>query len=373
MTKTKAENELSLEDKENISFNKKIQNINLVIIIIYFALYYILFSFTYLFVTIETSWYVLFIVFYLTFFFAHTISWVLAIPFRIWMYKLCKKKELLTQDFYSWAFDWVKILFVTCLYTLPLLSLGAAICLHQINNNFIMAILTMVIFVFIIKIGSKYLTLWFIHGYYELKSGQNYEYWKNIANNNNIKTYPTFIIPIEHKVKWANAFAFGIKGYGFIYMSDMLLNNLNKEQFASIMAHETAHLENNDIIKRLFPLLILILFLSVIYVLIYTMENSLELITIIAAIFTISILFIFKYNLKKVHQQEFDADALAIKLLGNGTYMYEALDYLYEVNKMPKEEPKKRLHQSQFHPTLYERKKRLIGEKDNQKINQNEQ
>ncbi|MGD9581265.1 MAG: M48 family metallopeptidase, partial [Vampirovibrionia bacterium] len=232
---------------------------------------------------------------------------------------------------------------------MPLFSL-ALLCFIIQKETIVIAVITLFILIFIINFLKSYLILVFVHGLYRLKEGEKYEYWKNITNTKSIKEFPIFVIPIESKTKYLNAIALGIGNIDWILCYDTLINNLTKEQFAAIMAHETAHILNNDILKRLLFIVLIIALYTIYTQLFFLGSIYIILLTIFLVIVAI---FGLKFITKRNQTQEFKADEFAAKLLKDKESVIESLTLIHEINQYPREHKKK--GSFRYHPTLNER------------------
>lgn len=345
------------ENKENLKYYKTINKLNGSIIFVYSFI----FMFTYFiaegFVFSLTGLQKLLAI--LIFFEACYIAgWICVLPLRLWLYYICKKKGTLKQEFIPWLIDWGKVMAINSIFILPAISLAVFI-LFEYPVNPIITFISFFILFFILNTIRSYLIMFLVHGFYRLTEGVKYNHWKDIIVKNNITEYPIFVLKIADKANFANAFAIGFKNHGFIITSDMLLNDLTEDQFASILAHETGHLEYNDILKRLIGIgIVMLLFLMVINSFNTFETRETLLFFVILGIITI-LLVVFTPRLIK--KQETRADIYAKNLIGSGQYLYEALDYLYNVNHVPKVLTKKEQKQIyHHHPLLEERKKVLL-------------
>ncbi|MEW5818731.1 MAG: M48 family metalloprotease [Cyanobacteriota bacterium] len=356
-TNTEVNNQQELENKK---FFKRTHQLNTAIVFIFCFIFIFASTVVLGFMPDNISWYWLYLIIFATFTGSYITGWLVTFPLRIFMYKICTKHEVLTQEFKPWVIDWLKVFVVNIVFSMPLLSVAAIICFNQ-KNHIYLSIFNFAILFIIITIVKRYLMVWFIHGFYILKSGSYYDYWNSIINKQNIQNYPIFIIPIEAKAKWANAFAFGFKNFGFIYSTDVLLNNLDERQFSAILAHEAAHLEFNDVLFRFaFSFILLILWLVVFSNIDYIPENYNLAGFIVIVLFFILLVY---SSLIMAKNQEARADKYSVKLLSSPYYLIESLDYLYDINKMPKD-PKNH-GKFKIHPTLAERKQAMIDYYEN--------
>lgn len=342
--------ETQTEEIENQKYITKIMRINTAVNLIFGTVFLVFIFTTFAFLPDFFDWYLTLGILLFGFEICYLFCWLITFPLRIWIYKISIKRELMNQTFNSWTLDWVKLLGLNMLIIIPCFSISVFSC-YILKDNMIIALITLVLLLFIVKFLRNYLALYLIHGFYRLKEGDKYEYWKGITETNNIKNYPIYIVPIEHKTKYANAIAFGIKNTGYIICFDTLLNNLSKEQFASIMAHESAHIINNDILKRLSIMIIVL----VVYITYIQLISMLDFIPLIAAtiVFLGGIILLIRGTSKKTQKQEFNADAFAARILNNKQVIIEGLEYIHEINKYPKEHKKK--GSFKYHPTLKER------------------
>lgn len=297
----------------------------------------------------------LFIIGYIVFFIS---GWLLSMPIRYLMYLACKKHGLMKQELMPWLTDWAKLLLTNLIIYVPYLSLFTLIFYYNFNSGTIILLVLATLFVLLL-IGTKFLqkivSMWFIHGLYLLKSGNVLNFWNKLAKENNIKTYPLWILPISAKVKYNNAFAFGFKNFGCILMTDCLLNNLPQEQVAAILAHESAHLNKNDILIRL--LCIAILALCIYFVCEYLFQTDIYLGLVI---YLILLLGSFPLIFYLARRQEYCADKFSFDLLGDPAPMIEALNYLYTENKYPISSKKSLwLKFFSIHPSFEDRKTKL--------------
>lgn len=338
------------EESQNQKHITTIMRINTSILLIYGVIFFG-FTFTAMsYLPDFIDWYMTLSILLVGYEVCYLLSWVITFPLRLWTYKMCTNRGLMNQKFKDWVFDWVKLLGLNLIIIIPLLTIIVFTC-YLLKNNIIIAITTFAILAFILKFIRNYLALWLVHGFYRLKDGEKYEYWKDITQKNNIKNYSIYIVPIEHKTKYANAIAVGIKNIGYIVCFDTLLNNLSKEQFASIMAHESAHIINNDFLKRLFFMLILLIAYIIYIKLIFLLDPILLL--AVTVVFLGSIIFILRGTGKRTQKQEHKADEFAARILNNKEVIIDGLKYIHEINKYPTEHKKK--GNFKYHPTLKER------------------
>ncbi len=346
------------QEKLNLKLYSEINSLNVVIAIIHFFFFWMLFLFASNYLEQNIIWYKALIIFLSAFLLLFIASWLFSLPFRIWIYKISKITGLLNQDFQSWLVDWLKVLFLNLIFMVPVLSLMALIVYLNLNKSTfnLLASFFIVLLLFIpVKTIQRFLAMSIIHGFERLKDGTKYHYWKTLLKQNQLKEYPIFILQIEKKASWSNALAFGIKNLGIIYTSDKMVNDLTEEQFAAVMAHETAHLENNDILKRIsFSLLVIGFFLGM-PLLFYLVP--IQFFLFFTLLYLLIVLLLSFLSLLMVKHQEIKADIFSSKLLKSGKPLAEALDYLYTVNKIPKENRKNIITKHlKLYPDLNERK-----------------
>lgn len=287
-------------------------------------------------------------------------GWILSFPLRVFLYCIYKKRDLIKQSFLPWTIDWLKVLAINVLIIMPLVSLGAFLVFNSLNN-LLMVLITIFVFAFVIRILKLVLIILLIHGYYRLNSGSKYEYWKNILQKEQLKEYPIFIITIENKFSLANAYAMGSKSFGLVYVTDILFNHLDEKQFASIMSHETAHLKNNDIIIRLvFIIIFILIYFGLFFSFDYLLMDDLAMILSFMMIILIALFYVFT---RTMYKQELRADDFSKLIMEDGKYLAESLEYLYKINKMPREHNKSKLSNGfKIYPSLTERIDRLLNE-----------
>lgn len=356
MTENIQENNTT-EDKENLKYYKTLNSINASIIFVYSFLLILTFLLSEQYVFSLTGLFQLLVIFLLLEL-CYLIGWLIALPLRLWMYSICKKKGTLKQDLLSWLVDWLKVLGINMIFMLPLVAVALYILLER-QLNPIVTFISFVILFFVLNTIRSYLMMALIHGVYRLENGEKYSYWKDLIVKNNITEYPVYVLKIAEKANFANAFAVGFKQSGFILTSDMLLQDMNNEQFASILAHETGHLVYNDILIRITGIgILLILLLFALNLITFFDWEILGYFILIMAIMVIAFV---KITPGLVKKQEIRADLYAKNLIGSGKYLFEALEYLYNTNHVPKVLTKKEQKQiHHYHPLLEERKKILL-------------
>jgi Zn-dependent protease with chaperone function len=294
------------------------------------------------------------------------VSWLVSLPFRIMLFNLSTKAGLLHQDYSSWFKDWVKVLLINIIVVVPFMAIAPVLIIEFLkpDTSFLTGFLIIFILMLgmiIIKLLQRYLSALYIHGVSRLEEGPKYDYLKLRFTSMNVPLYPIYVLNISKKASWANALAIGFKNLGLIYTSDKLVDDLTEDQFVAIMLHETAHLENNDILKRagMFIALMLLLLLNLI-ALDYADYAVLSWYPFILILFVLFMVYQFPIIVK---QQEKRADKYSKTKLKNGSHLAEALQYLYKVNRIPDNADEKksgvRFHS---HPTLKERVSLLLEE-----------
>lgn len=175
--------------------------------------------------------------------------WVVTFPINVFMFAINKKHYENFQSFSSWISDYLKTFIVNLIVFSPFIALISFYFLIMIDKHFC------IYFAGLVFIALLMQGIWFylylvrmalLYGYYYLKMGENFDYWIDLTAEQNIKVFPIMVIKSDIRVPWFNAYAIGNKSYGLIIISNFLLDKLNKEHFAAMLAHETAHLINKD-------------------------------------------------------------------------------------------------------------------------------
>lgn len=369
MFKKKEKQQLSESDKAKLKFYEKIYGLYTYVLFVYIFLFLILTQLILAFIPPDIHWIGCLLTFVCTYILFFAAAWIFSFPIRVLIYRACKKEGLLKQEFLPWVVDWLKVLLLNQVIMAPFLAVLSLVFFYQKDKGievFIITSFTLVIVYVVFKSAFNFVVTWFVHGLNILKEGDKYNYWKQLIETKNIKEYPIVIIPIETKANWANAYALGFKNFGVIYSFDVLLTNLSDKQFAAILAHETAHLENNDLFTRLITIILLgTLLLSNLF---WPNFGVSDLFTgyymLIITVLIIIILFIVMIYVTTAvtKNQEYKADIYSRKVLDSGQYLSEALEYLYKVNKLPKETRKRGIFKYfDLHPPLKKRTERLLN------------
>lgn len=357
-SKNKNDKTLSKEEKQKIRFYKSVGIFQGLIFSVYIILGIVAMSFFPIMINFETSLIERFFLFgYLTAA-VYIVGFIGSFPFRMMIYRLYKKEDMLKQRFWPWATDWFILLGISLVWMVPFYTVAISLLydLSKIGMDATFAgLFILMITFFFWRTGFNILSMVIIHGLYKLSSGEKYDYWSAIAKENKVKLYPVYILPIEEKGNWANALAFGSYSFGLILTSDQVMNKLTSPQFAAVMAHETAHLIKNHIPKRaLICFVNLVLIASIFWGLTYL--DSLLFFTVCTIVAVFGFLFGAAWIFQ---QQEYYADSFSRQILLDGHPMAEALEYLAEANKMPKEQPNKIIKRLAFHPSIPERRLNL--------------
>ena len=150
---------------------------------------------------------------------------------------------------------------------------------------------------------------------------------------------PRFQVRVQEG-RLANAFATAGLGAHLVVIGGGLLDRLSHPQLCAVLAHEVAHVEKGHVPRRVLPLVIVGTCLHVLCVV--TFANPLfatdELVFVIcgaalagafAAVFLAYLPGFF------MRRMEFEADHLAVEMLGDGEQLVDALTKLAEINKLP--------------------------------------
>lgn len=152
----------------------------------------------------------------------------------------------------------------------------------------------------------------------------------------------------------ANAFATAGLGAHLVVIGGGLLERLSHSQLCAVLAHEVAHVVKRHVPRLVLPLTILGAWLHVLCVIsfanpLFDMEEPLFVVAGAALAGAFAGLFLVALPGFFMRKMEFQADRLAVEMLGDGESLVDALTKLAEFNKQPLDA------RSWSHPTMQAR------------------
>ena len=164
---------------------------------------------------------------------------------------------------------------------------------------------------------------------------------------------PSFHVRIQEG-RIANAFATGGLGAHLVVIGGRLLERMSHSQLCAVLAHEVAHVVKRHVPRLVLPLTILGTWLHVLCVIsfanpLFDREEPLFVAAGAALAGAFAGLFVVALPGFFMRRMEFQADRLAVEMLGDGESLVEALTKLAELNKRPLDA------RSWSHPTIQAR------------------
>lgn len=152
----------------------------------------------------------------------------------------------------------------------------------------------------------------------------------------------------------ANAFATAGLGAHLVVIGGGLLERMSHSQLCAVLAHEMAHVVKRHVPRLVLPLTILGAWLHVLCVIsfanpLFDMEEPLFVVAGAALAGAFAGLFLVALPGFFMRKMEFQADRLAVEMLGDGESLVDALTKLAELNKQPLDA------RSWSHPTMQAR------------------
>ncbi|MCY4059608.1 MAG: M48 family metalloprotease [Gammaproteobacteria bacterium] len=164
---------------------------------------------------------------------------------------------------------------------------------------------------------------------------------------------PSFHVRIQEG-RIANAFATGGLGAHLVVIGGRLLERMSHSQLCAVLAHEVAHVVKRHVPRLVLPLTILGTWLHVLCVIsfanpLFDREEPLFVAAGAALAGAFAGLFVVALPGFFMRRMEFQADRLAVEMLGDGELLVDALTKLAELNKQPLDA------RSWSHPTMQAR------------------
>ena len=164
---------------------------------------------------------------------------------------------------------------------------------------------------------------------------------------------PRFCVRIQEG-RIANAFATAGLGAHLVVIGGGLLERMSHSQLCAVLAHEVAHVVKRHVPRLVLPLTIVGAWLHVLCVMsfanpLFDTEESLFVVSGAALAGAFGGLFLVALPGFFMRRMEFQADRLAVEMLGDGELLIDALTKLAELNKQPLDA------KSWSHPTMQAR------------------
>ncbi|MDE0661709.1 MAG: M48 family metalloprotease [Gammaproteobacteria bacterium] len=164
---------------------------------------------------------------------------------------------------------------------------------------------------------------------------------------------PSFHVRIQEG-RIANAFATAGLGAHLVVIGGRLLERMSHSQLCAVLAHEVAHVVKRHVPRLVLPLTIVGTWLHVLCVIsfvhpLFDRQEPLLVVTGAALAGAFAGLFIVAIPGVFMRRMEFQADRLAVEMLGDGEPLVDALTKLAELNKQPLDA------RSWSHPTMQAR------------------
>ena len=150
---------------------------------------------------------------------------------------------------------------------------------------------------------------------------------------------PEFRIRVQEG-RLVNAFATAGLGAHLVVIGGGLLDQMSHAQLRAVLAHEVAHVEKAHVPRRVLPLMIAGMWLHVLCVMTFAtpLFDTDELVYVLAGsglAGAFAGLFLAVLPGFFMRKMEFQADQLAVEMLGDGEQLVDALTKLAELNKLP--------------------------------------
>ena len=150
---------------------------------------------------------------------------------------------------------------------------------------------------------------------------------------------PEFRIRVQEG-RLVNAFATAGLGAHLVVIGGGLLDRMSHVQLRAVLAHEVAHVEKGHVPRRVLPLMIVGTWLHVLCVLTFAtpLFDTDEFVYVLAGsglAGAFAGLFLAVLPGFFMRKMEFQADRLAVEMLGDGEQLVDALTKLAELNKLP--------------------------------------
>ena len=147
-------------------------------------------------------------------------------------------------------------------------------------------------------------------------------------------------VSVYKKGRLANAFATGGLGAHLVVIGGGLLDRMSASELRAVLAHEIAHVAHGHVPRRILPLIVLGATLHVACLVLFVnplfdMDEWPFLLAGIASAGASGGLFLIALPGVFMHKMEFQADRLAVELLGEGEPLIAALTKLADLNKHP--------------------------------------
>ena len=164
---------------------------------------------------------------------------------------------------------------------------------------------------------------------------------------------PRFSVRIQEG-RIANAFATAGFGAHLIVIGGGLLKRMSHSQLCAVLAHEVAHVVKRHVPRLVLPLTIIGAWLQALCVIsfvhpLFDREEPLSMVVGAALAGAFAGLFVVALPGFFMRRMEFQADRLAVEMLGDGELLVDALTKLAELNKQPLDA------RSWSHPTMQAR------------------
>lgn len=143
-----------------------------------------------------------------------------------------------------------------------------------------------------------------------------------------------------HEGRLANAFATGGFGVHLVVIGTTLLERMSPSEIRAVLAHEVAHIEKGHVPKRVLPLIVLGGTLNVACITsfsnpLFDRGEVLYLLAGVAVVMASATLFLVFLPGYFMRRMEFQADRVAVEMLGDGELLVTALTKLAELSKRP--------------------------------------
>ena len=164
---------------------------------------------------------------------------------------------------------------------------------------------------------------------------------------------PSFHVRVQEG-RLANAFATGGLGAHLVVIGGRLLERMSRPQLCAVLAHEVAHVVKRHVPRLVLPLTIVGTSLHVLCVIsfanpLFDREGPLSVAAGAALAGAFAGLFVVVLPGFFMRRMEFQADRVAVEMLGDGELLVDALTKLAELNKQPLDA------RSWSHPTMQAR------------------
>lgn len=150
---------------------------------------------------------------------------------------------------------------------------------------------------------------------------------------------PEFRVRVQEG-RLVNAFATAGLGAHLVVIGGGLLDRMSHAQLRAVLAHEVAHVEKGHVPRRVLPLMIVGTWLHVLCVMtfatpLFDTDKLAYVLTASALTGAFAGLFLAALPGFFMRKMEFQADQLAVEMLGDGEQLVDALTKLAELNKLP--------------------------------------